>query len=95
MASDINLLIIDPERCAVVVSSWVSLGRTRDRLREVLQRPPDFSNAGWECWGSIDASEALSIAEEHYGGGATPDDVRLWGALYPTARYWWIFDHDY
>lgn len=95
MASDITLFIVDPELCAVVVSAWVGMGGTRDRLREVVLRAPDFSYVGWECWGSICPSEALSIAEQHYASGATPDDVQRWIAQYPMDRYWWIFDHDY
>ena len=95
MASDIDLLIVDPERCTVVVYAWVGMGNTRDRLREVVLRAPDVSCIGWECWGSIGTSEALSIAEQHYAGGATPDDVQRWIAQYPTTRYWWIFEHDY
>ena len=95
MASDITLFIVDPERCAVVVSAWVGMGGARDRLRQVLQRAPDFSRGGWECWGSISGSEALAIAEQHYASGATPDDVQRWITQYPTTRYWWIFDHDY
>ena len=95
MASDVTLLIVDPELGAVVVSAWVGMGGTRDRLREVVLRAPDFSCRGWECWGSICAPEALSIAEQHYANGATPDDVQRWLAQYPMAKYWWIFDHDY
>jgi hypothetical protein len=95
VASDVTLLIVDPELGAVVVSAWVGMGGTRDRLREVVLRAPEFSCRGWECWGSICAPEALSIAEQHYANGATPDDVQRWLAQYPMAKYWWIFDHDY
>ena len=76
-------------------TSSPTMGATRDLLHQVLRRVPDFSCLGWECWGSICASEALSIMGQHYANGATPDDVQRWIAQYPMARYWWIFDHDY
>ncbi|MCE9580728.1 MAG: hypothetical protein K8W52_46840 [Deltaproteobacteria bacterium] len=85
MASDVRLRIIDPAREAVVVVAWIGGNGTRDRARDVLQRPPDFAVQGWESWGSISAAEALAIAEARYAPGASTDDVRRWLDQYPTA----------
>lgn len=94
MASDVRLIVVDPEGGAVMVSAWIGMSRSIDRLRQVLRREPETSFRGYECWGSVEPFEALAVAETHYVKGATPDDVRRWSAQYPTPRYWWILEHD-
>lgn len=95
MASDITLLIVDPTKRAVVVSRWVGMGATRDRLREVLARAPDFAEQGRECWGRVRGDEALAVVETAYANGATRQDVEQWSAAFPAQVFWWIFEHDY
>lgn len=95
MASDVTLRVVDPVSQAVVIEAWIGGGATRDRMHELLRRPPDFVKHGWESWGSISPEEALSIAETHNASGASADDVERWLVRYPTADYWWIVEHDY
>ena len=95
MASDVRLRIVDPAIQAVVVDAWIGGNGTRDRMREVLQRLPDFVALGWESWGSISAAEALAIAESRYAPGASVDDVRRWLDQYPSPACWWIVEHGF
>jgi hypothetical protein len=94
VASDITLRVVDPVRRVVVVEAWIGMSATRDRAREVLARAPDVARAGWECWGSVGAAEALAIAETAYADGATTADVQRWLDRYPVADHWWIIEHD-
>lgn len=94
MASDVTLRVFDPTRQTVVLEAWIGGNRTRDRVRAVLQRPPDFEDAGWESWGSVGPADVLAIAEARYAHGPSLDDFHRWLVRYPTTDYWWIIEHD-
>ncbi len=95
MASDITLRVFDPATQTVVLEAWLGGNGTRDRVRAVLARPPDVTDAGWESWGAVSAAAAMAIAQARYAHGASPEDVHRWLVRYPTADYWWIIEHDH
>jgi hypothetical protein len=89
MAADVYIVIADPATRAVVAQRWVGGNRVRDRVHEVLGRPPDHEAVGFASWGRITESEARRIAEAHYADGISPTGVEQLGVELPGDRYWW------
>jgi hypothetical protein len=89
MASDLYLVIANPTLGAVVLERWIGGNGVRDRTRDVLRRSPDFASDGKPFSWAVSPGEALAIVDAHYGGGATPADVRRWISEYSAAVHWW------
>lgn len=95
MASDIQLLIFDPRKGAMVRVRWLGMGGTRDKARAVLGNGTNRWRDGYECWTDVAPEDAIRIAEASYGGGATPAEVEEYAVKFPFPTYWWILEHDF
>ena len=89
MAADVFAVIIDPTTGAVVTERWIGGTQVRERVSEVLRRPPDHQAAGFFSWGSITVFEASRISEVHYADGLTPAEVEQLAVEFPVERFWW------
>jgi len=89
MAADVWLIMIDPAAGAVIATRWIGRNGVRDRVHEVLHRPPDHEDTGFASWGNITVLEASLISEAHYADGLTPADVEQLAAELPVERFWW------
>jgi hypothetical protein len=98
MASDVTLLIADPNSGAMHWRRWLGMSSIVQALQSVLVRPADHSEQGWDVWGRVTSTEAARIvteSESRYAGGATADEIAAQSRLYPDDRFWWIIEHDY
>jgi hypothetical protein len=89
MAADVYIVIPDPTTRAVVAQHWVGGNRVRERLHEVLGRPPDHEVRGLASWGNITESEAHRVAEAHYANGISAVGIEQLGMEWPVGQYWW------
>ncbi len=95
MAADVQLVVIDPAAGAVVAQRWIGSNAVRDRVHEVLRRPPDHQSIGFASWGNITVLEASRISEAHYGDGLTPADVAKLALELPSRWFWWALYIDW
>ena len=95
MASDVTLYIFDPRLGAMVCSRWLGMRGTLARAHHILGRAPDRSQVGMDCWTDLSASEASSIAEASYGGGASPAEIEEYAKAFPPPAFWWLLVRDY
>jgi hypothetical protein len=89
MAADVFAVIIDPATGAVVAERWIGHNQVRERVYEVLRRPPDHEAVGFFSWGHITVSEVSRISEAHYEDGLTPGEVEQLAVELPVERFWW------
>ncbi|HTN82439.1 MAG TPA: hypothetical protein VL242_02075 [Sorangium sp.] len=95
MASDVTLCIFDPRLGTMVCRRWLGMGGTLDRARHILGRAPHRSRVGMDCWTDLTASEASSIAEASYAGGAGPAEIDDYAKAFPPPAFWWLLVRDY
>lgn len=95
MGSDLELLIFDTGRSAIVARRWFGMSATVEALRLVLGRPPDHHTIGKECWGRVTVAEAAAIAESSYRDGPSPDEVAELARAFGDDGHWWMFVRDY
>jgi hypothetical protein len=96
VASAIYLIVVDPALGAVVSKQWIGGQLTRDKVRSVLDRPPDSAPEGvGEYWGHVTAAEALEVSTTAYESGAGPTDVEELAGQFPADTHWWVIEHDY
>jgi hypothetical protein len=95
MGADVNVVIIDPTEGAVVFDGWIGRNATRDRVHEVLRRPPAHQATGYASWGEVTAVEARHISETHYAEGVGPTDIDALALAFPSERFWWAVIVDY
>lgn len=95
MATDMSLVIFEPNIGAVVVERWLGGRGTLKKLYEVVQRAPDHTSRGYDTWGRITATQAALIAEASYVGGVTPAAITQLSQAFPDDRYWWMMQRDY
>ncbi|HPF37044.1 MAG TPA: hypothetical protein P5081_14090 [Phycisphaerae bacterium] len=94
MASDVNLVIFDPQMGAIVCDAWIGMSDTIAKARSVLRRDPDHA-IGFECWARLQLDEILEISATHYLEGAGPDEIQELAARFPPDGAWWMLFHDY
>ena len=92
MAADVFAVMIDPTTGAVVAERWIGGNRVRERVSEVLRRPPDHEAVGFFSWGRITASEASRVSEVHYADGLTPAEIEQLAVELPVERFWCDLD---
>jgi hypothetical protein len=78
-----------------VCSRWFGMSSTLARLRDVLNRPPEHSVLGKDCWSNITVAQGSSIAEASYAQGATPSEIAALAAQFPPSSFWWMIERDY
>jgi hypothetical protein len=95
MATDLSLLVFDPDSGAIVYARWLGGNGTLASARDTLARPPTVAQAGLECWTNVLPDEAREIARASYSDGGTPDEVMLLSARFPAHQYRWMIVRDF
>lgn len=95
VSSSVEIVIASRDRGVVVARHWIGGNGTVERLREVLDRPPDHAGLGFESWGEVKPDQALAINEARYADGPDPQTIRDWARRYPFAEYMWCLTRDY
>ena len=95
MSSDVQLLVFDPARGAIVHARWLGGSATREKAREVLGPHPRQVRTGLDCWTGVLPAAAEQLAHESHAGGATPEEVVALARRFPVPPYVWLIDHDY
>lgn len=94
MGVDVYMVIVDPKGW-VVEERWIGRSGVRDRVHEVLPRPPDHEECAFASWGRLTVPEAVQICEAHYADGLTPADVEQLANEFPAERFWWALTMDW
>jgi hypothetical protein len=95
MSASVYSMLTDPVTGAVVSSRWIGGSSVRDRVREVLQRPPDHQAPGFLAWGHVTVAELAAITDAHYDKGLAPSDVDRLAQELPADRFWWAIWIDH
>ena len=95
MASSVELVIASRDNGLVVVCQWIGGNQTVERLRDVLDRPADYQERGFESWGEVEPGQAVAISEAGYVHGPRPETLQDWARQYPFADYMWCLTRDY
>lgn len=95
MATDLSVIVFDPDLGAVVYARWLGGTGTLEAARDVLRRSPTTTSTGLECWAPITRDEAERIAAAHYADGATPEDIARLSIRFPCSRYIWMVVRDF
>jgi hypothetical protein len=94
MAVDIYMVIVDPGGW-VVQQRWISGRGVRDRVHEILLRPPDHEKHGFASWGRLTVPETIQICQAHYLDGLTPTEAEQLANKFPADRFWWALTMDW
>ena len=96
MSSDVTVYIFDPRLGAMVASRWLGKRQAINLVRMTLGRPADQSEAGYECWAPVAATEVCRISEgSGHVNGASPSEIGEYASTFPDNHYWWFIVHDY
>jgi hypothetical protein len=95
MSASVYSMLADPATGAIVSSRWIGGNSVRDRVREVLQRPPDHEASGFLAWGHVTVAELTAITDAHHYEGLTPSDVDRLALEFPADRFWWAIWIDH
>ena len=94
MSVNVYMVIVDPKGW-VVEHRWIGQSQVRNKVYQVLPRPPDHEEGAFASWGRITAPEAVQICEAHYANGLTPADVERLASELPDDRFWWSLTMDW
>ena len=95
VSSDLQLLVFDPARGAIVAARWLGGRQTVEAARRVLGRPARAVRAGLECWSGVAPAEVEQIAQASHVGGATSEEIVAWARRLPVPSFVWLIDHDF
>lgn len=95
MSSDVSLIIADNDTGAVVASHWIGGNAVVEKIFDVLQRDPDFTDTGFESWGQILPKEIRAINEARYSDGPDQDKINELISAFPCSEYMWCIIRDY
>ena len=90
MASDLWLVIAQPETGAIVQERWLGMGATLAVFREQLARPPTIRRRGFESWADLRENDVL-VALERAPNGDSPalEDISALADRFPDDKFWW------
>ncbi len=95
MATDLSILIFDPQLGAVVCDRWLGGNSTLEAARGILARGPSCLEPGLECWTNVLPNEVEQVADSSYEGGGTPAEIAALAERFPARRYAWMLLRDY